>query len=168
MVCRGSCPIFVKHIERDNLRAQLNSRLSHKIPVFIRPSPYCTTSSLVDGHVCLALLSFPLLFIVACQGWWSMWASLVAMFLFLRIVHDYCHRKRLRSRFFLVWGILSYLQLLLLFQLVIVSQLKVLFSENAILTVLVLAALYCAYRTRSDPGVLNPHRSEEEVRYFKR
>lgn len=40
---------------------------------------------------------------------------------------------------------------------------QVLFSENAILTSFVLTALYCAHRTRRDPGVLNPHRNEEEV-----
>lgn len=54
-----------------------------------------------------------------------MWASLLAMFLLLGVVHGHCHRKRLRSRFFLAWGLLSYLQLLLLFQLAVVPQLKV-------------------------------------------
>ncbi|XP_022660313.1 palmitoyltransferase ZDHHC23-like isoform X2 [Varroa jacobsoni] len=132
------------------------------IPVFSRPSSCCGLSGPIDRHVLLAIVSFFALFWVACQGWWPMWTSLATMLLLLGIVHGHCHRKRLRSRFFLVWGLLSYFQLLLLLQLAVVPQLKVLFSENMALTVLVLAALYCAYRTRTDPGVLNPHRNEDK------
>lgn len=106
---------------------------SRKIPVFTKPASCC---GLFDWHSIYALVSFPLLFLLAVQNFYFMLISFAAMMLLLGVVNGHSHRKRIRSKFFLVWGILSYLQLLLLFQFVVVPQLEVspesLFRKNFI------------------------------------
>ena len=70
-------------------------------------------------------------------------------------------KRKARTKLFYAWGVISFLQMYLTFQFVVVLYREILLWENLLLVTLIAGMLYAFYHAKKDPGIIRKIGKEE-------
>lgn len=96
----------------------------------------------------IPLLAVPLLGFLAAQSLFCTLCTFVATPLLIYYLHHNFLKYLLRTKFFLMWTIVSIFLLLVIFELNVVPLLEILPEENLLFILAVVGGLFCWYKTK--------------------
>ncbi|XP_012285674.1 palmitoyltransferase ZDHHC23 [Orussus abietinus] len=115
---------------------------------FRTPCSWSGGSKQVSVDAVIPLFAVPILAVVAAQTLLCTILIFLATPLLVYYLHHNFLRFLLRTKFFLVWTIVSVLMLLLVFEICVVPLLEILPEENFVFVSYVVGGLWCGYKTR--------------------